>query len=312
MISIIMTTYNRSQIIGFSIRSIQQQTRGDWELLVIGDSCTDNTEAVVSSFQDPRIRFFNLAKRVGDQSGGTNFGIKESKGEFLAFLNHDDFWFPDHLERSVTHLEKNNCDLVYTLQIDADPGASATTLRVPSIYLQDFSPFLPPNISTWTCRKKWAIDQPPMKPFYQVFTYPSVDWLLSGWKRGACYKPVPAVTVFVITTITRTDSYLRKSSEEHAFFFQQIFEGHKSREQMLVEAFQNPRPTHLQGYPVKCLLRGLFFRLFKRTLEVFRCNPIAFVLYLRCPKKGGIFPKKGSLRQKLYKKRGLNMKDLCQ
>ena len=312
MISVVMAAYNRSQIIGFSIRSVQQQTRSDWELLVIGDACTDNTEEVVSSFQDPRIRFFNLPQRVGDQSGATNFGIKESKGEFLAFLNHDDLWFPDHLERSVAHLEKTNCDLVYTLQIDVDPGANTPTLRIPGIYLQDFSSFLPPSISTWTCRKKWAEEQPPMKPFYQVFTYPSLDWLLSGWKRGARYKPVPAVTTFIITTITRTDSYLNNSLNEHAFFFRQIFEGHISREQMLIEAFQNPKPTHLQGYSIKWLLRGLLFRLFKRTLEILHCNPIAFVLYLRCPKKWGIFPTKGSLRKKLYQKRGLDMKGLCQ
>ncbi|OGN63662.1 MAG: hypothetical protein A3E80_02715 [Chlamydiae bacterium RIFCSPHIGHO2_12_FULL_49_9] len=312
MISIVMATYNRGQIIGFSIRSVLQQTRSDWELLVIGDACTDNTEEVVSSFQDPRIRFFNLQQRVGDQSGATNFGIQEAKGEFLSFLNHDDLWFPDHLERSVAHLEKNNCDLVYTLQIDADPGENTSTLRIPSIYLQDFSPFLPPNISTWTCRKKWAAKQPPMKPFYQVFTYPSVDWLLSGWKRGARYKPVPAVTTFIITTITRSDSYLKNSPKEHAFFFRQIFEGHTPREQMLIDALQNPKPTHLQGYSAKWLLRGLFFRLFKRTLEILQCNPIAFVLYLRCPKKWGIFPTRGALRKKLYKKRGLKIEDLCQ
>lgn len=312
MISVVMATYNRSHIIGFSIRSVQKQTHGNWELLVIGDSCTDNTEEVISSFQDPRIRFFNLPQRVGDQSGATNFGIRASKGEFLAFLNHDDLWFPDHLERSVAHLEKNNCDLVYTLQIDADPGAKTSTLRIPGIYLQDFSTFLPPSISTWTCRKKWAAEQPPMKAFHQVFTYPSVDWLLSGWKRGARYKPVPAVTTLIITTITRSNSYLNHSAEEHEFFFRQIFEGHTSREQMLIDAFQNPQPTHLQGYSLKWLFRGLLLRLFKRTLEILQCNPIAFVLYLRCPKKWGIFPSRGALRKKLYKKRGLKIKDLHQ
>jgi glycosyltransferase involved in cell wall biosynthesis len=252
-----------------------------------------------------------LEQRVGDQSGATNFGIRESKGEFLSFLNHDDLWFPDHLERSAAHLQENNCDLVYTMQIDADPGAVTPTLRIPNIYLQDFSPFLPPNISTWTCRKKWAAKQPPMKPFNQVFTYPSSDWLLAGWKRGARYKPVPAVTTFIITTITRSDSYLRNCPKEHEFFSRQIFEGHISREQMIIDALLNPKPTHLQGYSVQRLLRGLFLRLFKRTLEILQCNPMAVVLYLRCPKKWGIFPARGSLRKKLYKKRGLKIKDLC-
>lgn len=312
MISIIMATYNRSRIIEFSIRSVQRQSYGDWELLVIGDACTDNTADVVASFQDPRIRFFNLPQRVGDQSASTNFGIQQAKGEFLSFLNHDDFWFPDHLERSIAHLKQTESDLVYTLQIDADPSDNGTKLRVPSIYLEDFTPFLPPNISTWTCLKKWAAAQTPMKPFYEIFTYPSIDWLLSALKRGARYSAVPAATVFVITTITRKGSYLNKNSEEHTFWFRQIFEKHKSRDQMLVEAFQNPNPTHLQGYSVKSLLRGLLFRVCKRILLTLHCNPIAFVLYLRCPKKWGIFPHKGALRKKLYHQRGLSIKSLCQ
>jgi glycosyltransferase involved in cell wall biosynthesis len=310
MISVIMATFNRSEIIGFAIRSVQKQTCADWELLVVGDGCTDDTETIVSSFQDPRIQFFNLAQRVGDQSGPTNFGIQQAKGEFLAFLNHDDFWFPDHLERSIDHLKNNHCDLVYTLQIDVDPGNPS--LRVPSIYLENFTPFLPPNISTWTCYRNWAVDQLPMKPFYELFTYPSIDWLLSALKRGARYQPVPAVTVFVITTISRQKTYSDKISEEHAFWFQQIFEGHKSREQMLVEAFQNPKPTHLQGYSLKWLLRAVILRLLKRTLQYLHCSPIAFVVYLRCPKKWGIFPAKGALRKKLYSKRGLNLENLCQ
>lgn len=306
--SIIMATYHRTDVIGFAIRSVLAQTHKDWELLVIGDACTDDTERAVLSFRDPRIRFFNLRERVGDQSGPTNFGIRQAKGRWLAFLNHDDFWFPDHLDCCIAHLEKTESDLVFALQFDADPDGS---IRIPSMHLEGFSPFLSPNISTWVCNAKWAIAQTPMRPFGEVFTYPSIDWLLSGWRKGGRYCPMPKATVFVLTTITREGSYRKKESSEHAMWFTRFNQEPSLREELLTRALLNPNPTHLQGYSCIPLLRGLTLRLAKQALLWLRCNPIAWVIYLRCPKKWGLFPRKGALRKKLYQKRGLNERELC-
>jgi glycosyltransferase involved in cell wall biosynthesis len=72
LVSIITATYNRSNILPYTIASVLRSTFEDWELLVVGDACTDDTEQVVSAFNDPRIRFFNLAQNVGEQSGPNN------------------------------------------------------------------------------------------------------------------------------------------------------------------------------------------------------------------------------------------------
>lgn len=309
MISIIMATYNRSTIINFAIRSVLHQTRPDWELLVVGDHCSDDTKQVVESFGDPRIHFMNLEKRTGDQSGPTNFAMRQAKGQYLAFLNHDDLWFPDHLDRSIAHLEQTKSDLVYTLQFDADPNG---TVRINSIYTEAFTPFLSPNISTWTCQKAWALLQRPFRPFRELFTYPSVDWLIHAWKRGARLSFVPIATVFILTTITRQGTYSNKDSSEHLFWFEKIALQSQFREQLLIDAFLHPKPTHLQGYSCKRLLRALILRAFKCTIQVLRCNPIAWILYFCCPKKWGIFPMRGALRQKLYRKRGLKIEEICQ
>jgi glycosyltransferase involved in cell wall biosynthesis len=309
MISVIMATYNRSEAIGFAIRSVLYQTRTDWELLVVGDACTDKTRQVVESFGDPRVRFTNLEQRVGDQSGPTRVAMRQARGDYLAFLNHDDLWFPDHLERSIAHLERTGSDLVYSLQLDVDPDG---TIRLPPICSEAFVPFLCPNISTWTCRRTWAEAQQPMRPFWEVFTYPSEDWLRRAWKQGARFSCVPAATVCILTTLTRQGTYANKEGEELAFWFRKLSEEPGVRERLLVRALQSQKPTHLQGYSCRHLLRALVLRAVKEVLQRARCNPMAWVLYLRCPKKWGVFPMRGGLRQKLYRKRGLNIEDLCQ
>jgi glycosyltransferase involved in cell wall biosynthesis len=71
------------------------QTLADWELIVVGDRCTDDTEVVVRGFPDPRIRFVNLERNFGEQSVPNNEGVRLAQGRFIAYLNHDDLWLPE-------------------------------------------------------------------------------------------------------------------------------------------------------------------------------------------------------------------------
>ena len=86
-----------ANVLRLAIESVRWQTFSDWELWVIGDACTDDTAEVVASFADPRIHFFNLPANVGEQSGPNNEGFRRTRGRCVAYLNHDDLWFPDHL-----------------------------------------------------------------------------------------------------------------------------------------------------------------------------------------------------------------------
>src|SRR4030095_3242553 len=145
-VSVVLATFNRSNILPFVIGSVLAQTRGDWELIVVGDGCTDDSEDVVARFNDPRIRFINLRQRVGDQSGPNNEGVRQARGRFVAFLNHDDLWFPDHLERTLETLDKTGAALTFTLQLEADPDAR---WRVNASYPDGgFDPIVHPNAST--------------------------------------------------------------------------------------------------------------------------------------------------------------------
>ncbi|MCE9629115.1 MAG: glycosyltransferase [Planctomycetia bacterium] len=98
LFTVVMATYGRGRHIEPSIRSVLRQELDDFELLVVGDHCTDETPDVVRAIDDARLRWINLAERVGSQSGPNNAGIAAARGRMIAYLGHDDVWEPFHLQ----------------------------------------------------------------------------------------------------------------------------------------------------------------------------------------------------------------------
>ncbi len=96
--SAIIPTYNRPQVLVRAIKSVLGQTFGDFELLVVDDASTEDTEAMVRSFRDPRIRYMRQKVNRGP-AAGRDRGIEASRGEYVAFLDDDDEWLPEFLER---------------------------------------------------------------------------------------------------------------------------------------------------------------------------------------------------------------------
>src|SRR4051812_25655218 len=125
LVSIVTATYNRSHVLRHAIETARWQTVTDWELIVVGDGCTDDTEAVVESFADTRVRFLGLPHNHGEQSVPNNAGTTAANGQFLAFLNHDDLWFPDHLDTLVRELDGGRADLAYAMSARIDPRGRA-------------------------------------------------------------------------------------------------------------------------------------------------------------------------------------------
>ena len=127
-----MATYNRSNVLRLAIESVRWQTYANWELIVVGDCCTDDTADIVASFNDPRIRFYNLPQNVGEQSGPNNFGCQQARGEFIAFLNHDDLYFPRHLREAVRLLQEREVQLVFTRRYSIDGPNQTISSKPPS------------------------------------------------------------------------------------------------------------------------------------------------------------------------------------
>jgi teichuronic acid biosynthesis glycosyltransferase TuaG len=114
LISIIMPAYNVEKYIGDSITSVINQTYSNWELIVIDDGSTDDTAAIVKSFieKDDRIKY--LYQENARQAKARNNGISHAKGSILAFLDSDDLWLPQKLEKSLAFFDLEQYDLLLT------------------------------------------------------------------------------------------------------------------------------------------------------------------------------------------------------
>jgi glycosyltransferase involved in cell wall biosynthesis len=95
--SVVLSTYGRGKHIRPTIESVLGQKHDDFELIVVGDGCTDETEAVVRSFANDKIIWRNLPANTGSQSLPNSEGIRSARGDWICYLGHDDIWSPDHL-----------------------------------------------------------------------------------------------------------------------------------------------------------------------------------------------------------------------
>ena len=100
-----IATYRRVEALRSTVRSVLLQTHGDWTALVIGDCCGEETADALRGFKDPRVRYYNLPERFGEQSGPNSAGLGLAAGEYVAFLNHDDLLLQDHLAHMLERLE---------------------------------------------------------------------------------------------------------------------------------------------------------------------------------------------------------------
>lgn len=107
-VSVIIPTHNRAILVDRAINSVLAQTYRDFELIIVDDGSTDNTEKVVKSFKDTRIRFFRHEHNEGAPAA-RNTGIKMARGEYVTFLDSDDEYAPEKLQEQVS-LFKTNSD----------------------------------------------------------------------------------------------------------------------------------------------------------------------------------------------------------
>ena len=136
LISIVIPTYNRANLIPKAIQSVLDQTYQNWELLIVDNYSDDGTKEVIDSFRDSRISML-LIPRTGSVAASRNIGVQHSKGEWIAFLDSDDWWFPTKLS-SVCEVIQSNPDLIYhDLQIVSGPDDAKSYRKTRSRKLKD-------------------------------------------------------------------------------------------------------------------------------------------------------------------------------
>jgi glycosyltransferase involved in cell wall biosynthesis len=106
MVTVVVPTYNRANLIRETLDSILAQQFADFELVVVSDGCTDGTEAAVESYRDPRIRLIRQPNS-GGPARPRNTGVQNARGKYVAFCDDDDLWMPEKLARQVEAMERN-------------------------------------------------------------------------------------------------------------------------------------------------------------------------------------------------------------
>ncbi len=126
-ISIVIPTYNHAHFLRTALDSIRAQTFGDWEAIVVNNYSEDDTIAVVESYDDPRIRLVNFANH-GIIAAARNYGLSLTQAPFVAFLDSDDFWYPEKLERCMDKLAQGY-DLVCHAEVWLGPDERRRTVH---------------------------------------------------------------------------------------------------------------------------------------------------------------------------------------
>ena len=120
LVSIIMPSYNTAEFIEQTIKSVLAQTYKNWELIIVDDCSTDNTDEAVEQFlTDKRIKYLKNEHNLG-AAVSRNRALREVKGKWIAFLDSDDLWMPEKLEKQIGFMKKNGYYFSYTNYVEID------------------------------------------------------------------------------------------------------------------------------------------------------------------------------------------------
>jgi len=112
LVSIITPSHNCGPFLRDAISSMLAQTYTNWELILVDDFSTDNTQEIVNSYKDSRIRYFRNDERIG-AALSRNRALREAKGRWIAFLDGDDYWLPNKLEHQIRFMQDHNYHFSY-------------------------------------------------------------------------------------------------------------------------------------------------------------------------------------------------------
>jgi glycosyltransferase involved in cell wall biosynthesis len=130
LVSVVIPSYNHSKFIGRAIKSVLTQTYENFEIIIIDNHSEDDTDKILKKIHDHRIRVIKIYNK-GIIAASRNKGIKEAKGEWVAFLDSDDIWYPRKLEVLIDFAKKNpNYDLMCSDELRVDRVSQQNKLQV--------------------------------------------------------------------------------------------------------------------------------------------------------------------------------------
>lgn len=214
-VTVIIPTYNWSTVLPYSIGSVLDQTFADFELLVVGDGCTDDSGDVVRAIGDPRVRWIDLRPRSGHQSGPNNEGLRQARGELIAYLGHDDLWLPHHLASAVAAIDAG-ADLTYSMI--ARVRANGEVKLFPPQPRQ--GSWMPP--SSVVHRRRVTETVGGWGDYRELYVDPESDLWGRAYAGGFAFAWIPRLTAIKFPAAARRDVYRQRPFHEQAAWLQRI------------------------------------------------------------------------------------------
>ena len=286
-VTVVISTYNRPDVLGVAIKSVILQTFSDWKIIVIGDNSDKETEKVVASFNDPRIKYINLPFRIGEQSGPNSVGMALTMTEYLAFLNQDDVWLQDHLEYAIETLEKTTSDFFVGKCGFARKSNDITgNLKEPIFDLVNPDNRTPDmsfdktlqlfeSASSWVIKTEKAKKIGYWKQARELHRSPIQNWLTRAWRKKTMFVFGDKISVLNIRThnLEKNRSRYAVKSLEHNFILD-LLENHDFNSlrrfvEKSLEQNKIPFPTELKvlyGKNSHRVLRKIFFNRFTKNI----------------------------------------------
>ncbi len=250
-VTVILPTYNWSSVLRYAISSVLRQTFTDFELLVIGDGCTDDSEQVVAEAGDARVRWIQLPENTGHQSGPNNVGLRQARGEIIAYHGHDDLWLPHHLAVTVDALQSSRADLAHSLCLMVPSVGESGWLLIPQPELGAYAPplcvihrrSLTERIGGWRHRRELGS------------TPPDVELWRRTAASGAMLTFVPRLTGIKFPASVRRDVYRTRPHHEQETWAARIASDPDLEVHLLARAV-TARSSLMESWSYHELLRG--------------------------------------------------------
>ncbi len=134
LVSIVTPSYNCGKFISETIQSVMSQSYTNWEMIIVDDCSTDNTEEIANKFcsVDKRIKFYRLNKNSG-AAVARNTALRMASGRWIAFLDSDDLWLPEKLEKQIRFMEENGYSFSYHSYSEIDESGDDLGIEVKGI-----------------------------------------------------------------------------------------------------------------------------------------------------------------------------------
>ena len=155
LVSVVIPTYNRANLLKRAIQSVINQTYKNLEIIIVDDGSTDRTKDIVKTFSDSRIQYIRHPENRGT-SAARNTGIKNSKGNFIALLDHDDEYLPERIEKGIKVFKgaPENLGMVWSNYWKVNKEKKEKKIAFLKYHLEDAKKWIFPMPSTWVIRKK--------------------------------------------------------------------------------------------------------------------------------------------------------------